>query len=79
MDELAPADERTAIGGVFRLVAGLALVWGVPPQTVLLFLAAEAPNEAEWGRLVGLTWDRLTPSSRATIEALAATGEEKRR
>ena len=64
-------DERATVGAIFRLTATLALVWHVPPQTVLLFLAAEAPDTEAFGELVSRSWNQLPASQRATLNALA--------
>jgi hypothetical protein len=67
--------EDTTILDIYRAVAVLALAWHVPPQTVLFFLTAEAPDKAAWGGLVSGSWDRLPASQRASLNGLAA--EEK--
>jgi hypothetical protein len=69
--------EELAVRDILRLVALLALCWHASPQTILLFIAGEAPDEAEWGRLVSKSWDGLSSSQRATLNAHAT--EEVRR
>ena len=64
--------ETSAVREIMGAAATLALAWRVPPKTVLFLLAGEAPAEAEWGRLISGSWDRLPAAQRAHLNAFAS-------